>query len=206
MRPPSFCPNCKKTLRPHMLIPILSYIFLKGRCSYCKTKIKKFYLFYEIFIGLFTVSFFIAFGVSWVTILEYIVCILIIIQILLDYRFLLLSTYVSIFIMLLGLGLAFLDNKISIFDSFMGVCLGYSSLWLINFFFKSVRNKEGIGDGDFIFLAALCSLFGYKMIGPIVLGASIISLLIFSINSKENKLLPFGAGMGVTALTIIFTA
>ncbi len=163
--PPSFCPQCKKTLKPIMLIPIFSYIFLKGKCWYCKSAIKSSYLFYEILIGIFSVAFFVAFEASWVSILKYIVCLLIIIQILLDYRFLLLSTNISILIILLGLG---------------------------------------FGSGDFIFLAALCSLMGYKLIGPIVLGASLISLLIYLVSNREKQLLPFGAGMGIATLSLIF--
>ena len=202
--PSSFCPQCKKTLNPLMLIPIFSYIFLKGRCWYCKSPIKSSYLFYEILMGIFSVVFFVTFEVSWISILKYIVCILIIMQILLDYRFLLLSTNISILIILLGLGLAYLDIKISILESFIGLCLGYTSLWLINFIFKTIKSRDGIGDGDFIFLAALCSVLGYKLIGPIVLGASIISLIIYLISSKENKLLPFGTGMGFSTIFIIF--
>ena len=202
--PPSFCPQCKKTLNPLMLIPIFSYIFLKGKCWHCKSPIKSSYLFYEILMGIFSVVFFVTFEVSWISILKYIVCILIIIQILLDYRFLLLSTNISILIILLGLGLAYLDIKISILESLIGLCLGYTSLWLINFIFKTIKSRDGIGDGDFIFLAALCSVLGYKLIGPIVLGASIISLIIYLISSKENKLLPFGTGMGFSAIFIIF--
>ena len=202
--PPSFCPQCKKTLNPLMLIPIFSYIFLKGRCWYCKSPIKSSYLFYEILMGFFSVVFFVTFEVSWISILKYIVCILIIMQILLDYRFLLLSTNISILIILLGLGLAYLDIKISILESLIGLCLGYTSLWLINFIFKAIKSKDGIGDGDFIFLAALCSILGYKLIGPILLGASIISLFIYLISSKENKLMPFGTGMGFSAIFIIF--
>lgn len=202
--PPSFCPQCKKTLKPIMLIPIFSYIFLKGKCWYCKSTIKSSYLFYEILIGVFSVAFFVTFEASWVSILKYIVCLLIIMQILLDYRFLLLSTNISILIILLGLGLAYLDIKISILESFIGLCLGYTSLWLINFIFKTIKSIDGIGDGDFIFLAALCSVLGYKLIGPIVLGASIISLFIYLISSKKNKLLPFGAGMGFSTIFILF--
>ena len=202
--PPSFCPECKKTLSPLMLIPIFSYIFLKGRCWYCKSPIKSSYLFYEILMGIFSVVFFVTFEVSWISILKYIVCLLIIMQILLDYRFLLLSTNISILIILLGLGLAYLDIKISILESSIGLCLGYTSLWLINFIFKTIKSRDGIGDGDFIFLAALCSVLGYKLIGPIVLGASIISLFIYLISSKKNKLLPFGTGMGFSTIFILF--
>ena len=75
---------------------------------------------------------------------------------------------------------------------------------LFNFIFKTLKSKDGIGSGDFIFLAALCSLMGYKLIGPIVLGASLISLLIYLVSNREKQLLPFGAGMGIATLSLIF--
>ena len=99
---------------------------------------------------------------------------------------------------------AYLDIKVLVIESFIGICLGYISLWLINFIFKTIKSKDGIGSGDFIFLAALCSLMGYKLIGPIVLGASLISLLIYLVSNKEKQLLPFGTGMGIATLFLIF--
>lgn len=48
----SFCPNCKHKLSFFDLIPILSYIFLRGRCRYCKKKIKIRYLIFEVFTGI----------------------------------------------------------------------------------------------------------------------------------------------------------
>ena len=82
--------------------------------------------------------------------------------------------------------------------------MGYTSLWLINFIFKTIKSKDGIGDGDFIFLAALCTVLGYKLLGPIVLGGSVVSLSIYLISAKKNKLLPFGTGMGFSTIFIIF--
>ncbi|MFZ5647962.1 MAG: prepilin peptidase [Bacillota bacterium] len=37
--PPSHCPTCENRLRPPDLIPVISYLFLKGRCRYCKTPV-----------------------------------------------------------------------------------------------------------------------------------------------------------------------
>ena len=125
-------------------------------------------------------------------------------QILLDYKFLLLSTNISISIILLGLVLAFLDNKISVVDSIIGLCLGYGFLWLLNLVFRTIKSKDGIGDGDFIFLAALCTVLGYKLLGPIILGGSVVSLSIYFMSAKKNKLLPFGTGMGFATVFIIF--
>lgn len=53
----SFCPNCNHKLSFFDLIPILSYIFLGGKCRYCKQKIRPRYLFIEILSGLVFVLF-----------------------------------------------------------------------------------------------------------------------------------------------------
>ena len=48
----SYCPNCNHRLEFLDMIPIFSYIFLGGKCRYCKQKIKPRYLLFEIFSGL----------------------------------------------------------------------------------------------------------------------------------------------------------
>lgn len=47
----SYCPNCNHRLEFWDLIPILSYIFLKGKCRYCKNKVRIRYLILEVFSG-----------------------------------------------------------------------------------------------------------------------------------------------------------
>ena len=48
----SYCPNCNHRLEFLDMIPIFSYIFLGGKCRYCKQKIKPRYLLFEVFSGL----------------------------------------------------------------------------------------------------------------------------------------------------------
>lgn len=47
----SYCPHCKKTLRWYDLFPVFSYLFLKGRCRYCRKAIPKDYLITEVIMG-----------------------------------------------------------------------------------------------------------------------------------------------------------
>ena len=53
----SYCPNCHHRLEFLDLIPILSYIFLRGKCRYCGHKIKSRYLILEVLSGLVFVLF-----------------------------------------------------------------------------------------------------------------------------------------------------
>ena len=52
VKPSSFCPNCKNSLKWYMNIPLLSYIFLKGKCAYCKEKISITYFLIELTTGI----------------------------------------------------------------------------------------------------------------------------------------------------------
>ena len=66
--PPSKCPKCNNKLKPWHNIPVLSFIFLKGKCAFCKEKISIQYPVIELTtMGLFILSF-IKFGLDWQTI------------------------------------------------------------------------------------------------------------------------------------------
>lgn len=60
----SFCPTCGKTLTWHELIPVVSYILLRGRCSKCKTHISLQYPLIELWTGMVFASFYSVFGLT----------------------------------------------------------------------------------------------------------------------------------------------
>ena len=62
--PSSHCPNCKHKLNFLDLIPILSYIFLKGKCRYCKKKISIIYPIIEFLTGILFVLSYHIYGIS----------------------------------------------------------------------------------------------------------------------------------------------
>lgn len=62
----SYCPGCKHELGFFDLIPVLSYVFLGGKCRYCKEKISIRYPLFEIFNGIFFLATYCLFGISWI--------------------------------------------------------------------------------------------------------------------------------------------
>jgi len=64
LKPASFCPYCKKRIKPYDLIPVISYLILRGKCRYCKEKIPLRYLLIEISLPLAYVGIYIAFGLN----------------------------------------------------------------------------------------------------------------------------------------------
>ena len=64
----SYCPNCNHKLNFLDLIPILSYLFLGGKCRYCKKKIRARYLILEIATGVIFTTYAISFNIDWINI------------------------------------------------------------------------------------------------------------------------------------------
>ena len=82
-------------------------------------------------------------------------------------------------------------------NSLIGGVFGYSIIWLIIFFYKKVRNKEGMGLGDAKLLAVVGFWFGWIAIPFVLFFSSVIALLFVmpSLLKKSKKLtsqIPFG--------------
>ena len=203
--PRSFCPNCKKQIKLIYLIPLLGFILQKGKCISCNNSISFYYPLTELiflFIGLYllflygiNIVFFFLFSIfSWLYILF-----------LLDLKFFLLPFSINIFLILLGFLSNYLlkifiisdlypSNMSSLVFSSLGLFIGYSSLWIINFIFKFINKKDGIGGGDFILYGALGSIFGPISL-PIILflGSMFGCLLYLSFKERFKKEIPLGS-------------
>jgi leader peptidase (prepilin peptidase)/N-methyltransferase len=68
LHPPSRCPKCQRRLRKHHNIPVLGWLWLKGRCAYCKQAISWRYPFVEAITGILFLTIFWVFGFSWQTV------------------------------------------------------------------------------------------------------------------------------------------
>jgi|TARA_B100001996_G_scaffold120644_1_gene91259 leader peptidase (prepilin peptidase)/N-methyltransferase len=125
-------------------------------------------------------------------------------QFILDLKHLLLSVYLSIKVLILGLIINYSGFFTDIQSAILGFMAGYLSLFLINKVFYCFRKKEGIGGGDFILLASIGALLGYQMLSFVVLLGSLFSLLIYLLKRSnfENRV-PFGSGLALSALLII---
>tara|TARA_B100001741_G_scaffold296807_1_gene281022 strand:- start:111 stop:644 length:534 start_codon:yes stop_codon:yes gene_type:complete len=90
--------------------------------------------------------------------------------------------------------LNYLFNLNSIQFSSLGFLIGYSSLWLVNFVFKTIYKKDGIGGGDFVLFGAIGSMFGPFSLGLILfLGAIMGCILFLFSNTTFKKEIPLGS-------------
>jgi leader peptidase (prepilin peptidase) / N-methyltransferase len=186
--PPSHCTNCEHNLKPIDLIPILSYIFIGGKCRYCKKKISPRYPIIEAVNGILYLLVYFKFGLTIIT-LKYCILVSILIVIgMIDYdtQFVYRSTTVFGGIMAgLFIIIQAIVYKSGTVDLLLGGVIGFAIIGLIVFLTK------GMGEGD-IEIAAICGLFlGIKgiLLGlflAIVIGG-LVGIIILALKLKKAK-------------------
>ncbi len=195
--PSSHCLFCKHKIKVVENIPLLSYLFLGGKCSNCKEKISIRYPIIEFTsaISVCIVAYF--YGVSiqafFAICLTWALIVLSIID--LDTRYL--PDDITLPLIWLGIILNIFNIFTDINSSILGAIFGYGILWIVYFLFKLVTGKIGMGHGDFKLLAVFGAWFGWQNLTPIIILSSIAAILVASfliINKSydKNKGIPFG--------------
>ena len=206
--PSSHCTNCNHKLKFYELIPVLSYIFLRGRCKKCKEKISVMYPLIELFTGiLFALSFY-SFGFSAETILLIIISSLFVIIIVTD-----LNYYIIPDIILVVFGILILIYNL-IFKGIgaMVTYLLYGALMFLFMFVlmklgNAVFKEESLGGGDIKLMGVLgMTLKPIMSFFSLSIGAFValpISLYIYK--TKKDKIIPFGPFIVGGFLIVLFT-
>ena len=187
----SYCPSCKKQIRWYDNIPIFSYVLLKAKCRDCSVKINIKYLLVELICALSFVWFFYLFGLSFTTLLFFILSIFFVIIFFIDLKHFIIPNELTFPLMAIGLLKSFDPNLNqylfpNFLNSLIGGVAGYIIIWMIIFIYKRLRNKEGMGLGDAKLLSAIGFWFGWISI-PFILFFSSFIALVLAIPSLINK-------------------
>ena len=196
--PRSRCQSCGHQLRALENIPVLSYLFLRGRCSLCAAPISARYPLVELATA--ALFFFCVqrwgttpTGMAWCGFSAVLVTLAMI-----DWDTTLLPDNLTLPLLWAGLlSAAFRWIEVPLFDAVMGAAAGYLSLWTVYWGFKLATGKEGMGFGDFKLYAALGAWFGWQALVPLILLASVVGAVIgiamkFSSGLREGGYIPFG--------------
>ncbi len=232
--PGSHCTSCNEPISFYNNIPILSYLFLMGKCSKCNSKISLRYPLVEILTGLLFLATVWSFGLSIET-LFYLIFISALIPItFIDLEHMIIPnviTYPGIIVGILynalktdwNYGLELINNfslgmqsffsllsEVPILDSIFGVILGGGILLLIAYVYEAVKKRQGMGMGDVKLLAMIGAFFGWEgVLFVIFLGSILGSVIGISvIIAKRGDLkyaLPFGPFLSIAAVIFIFT-
>ena len=207
--PRSRCQSCGHQVRAYENIPVLSYLFLRGRCSSCAAPISARYPVVELITA--ALFFFCVqrwgatpTGIAWCGFSAMLVTLAMI-----DWDTTLLPDNLTLPLLWAGLlAAAFQWTEVPLFASVMGAAAGYLSLWTVYWGFKLATGKEGMGFGDFKLYAALGAWFGWQALVPLILLASVVGAVVgiamkFSSGLREGGYIPFGpflVGAGLIAM------
>jgi len=210
LSPRSRCSNCGHMIAWHENIPLLSYIFLRGKCSVCGTPFGIRYPLVELSTGLLFAFCAWRWGNTPAALVWCGFSAALLALALIDWDTTLLPDDITLPLLWAGLLCAALqfNPAVALPDALWGAVAGYVSLWLVYWAFKLVTGKEGMGYGDFKLFAALGAWFGWSALVPIILMASVIGAIVgivmkFSSGLREGGYIPFGpflAGAGFTAM------
>jgi leader peptidase (prepilin peptidase)/N-methyltransferase len=200
--PHSRCPHCAHQIRPWENLPVVSYLFLGGKCSSCKAPISKRYPLVELTCGL--LSGYVAwhFGFGWPAAAMLVLSWGLLAMSLIDVDHQLLPD--DLVLPLLWLGL--IVNSFGLFttlgDALWGAVAGYLVLWSVYWLFKLITGKEGMGHGDFKLLAMLGAWGGWQILPLTILLSSLVGAILGLIllrlrNVETSTPIPFGPYLAI---------
>jgi leader peptidase (prepilin peptidase)/N-methyltransferase len=207
-RPRSHCPTCRAPIRAKHLVPVLSWLGLRGRCADCKTPISIRYPIVEL-LGAASAALAIGhFGATTTGLAAAVLSFALIALTMIDLETLLLPDELTIPLLWFGLLVNLEGRFASLDEAVIGAAVGYLALWGVYQGFRLTTGKEGMGYGDFKLLSALGAWFGWPQLPTILLlasgvGAAVGLALIFSGRQGREVPIPFGpylAGAGIVVL------
>lgn len=206
--PRSFCPSCKSQVSAWQNIPIISYLFLRGRCHQCQCPIAVRYPLIELLTMLLSLYATWHFGFSLALPFVLVAIWILICLIFIDLDYQLLPDSLSLSLLWLGL----IANTQNLFTSLPIAVLSavgaYLSLWFVIKIFYLITGKIGMGNGDFKLFAAFGAWFGWTMLPLILLisstsGAIVGIIYLKMSNQSKDTTIPFGpflCGAGLISL------
>jgi len=200
--PSSSCPNCQHNIRFYENIPLLSWLFLRGKCSQCHAKISLRYPLVELATAMLSVVIASHYGVTLTTLFLLILTWGLVCLTLIDYDHMLLPDQITLPLLWLGLLVNINGAIVPLSDAVIGAVAGYMSLFSVFWLFKLLTGKEGMGHGDFKLVAVFGAWIGWQLLPLLILMASAvgaiigISLMVFK-NHQREQAIPFGPYLAI---------
>ena len=196
--PRSHCPSCKTPLRMRDLVPVLSYLWLKGKCGHCGVAVSVRYPLVELTVALlwgfcawhwgFSVE-----ALAWAGFGSVLVTLALI-----DADTMLLPDSLTLPLLWAGILCASVGViQLPLMQSVWGAAAGYGVLWVVQTVFKLITGKQGMGEGDYKLLAALGAWLGWLALPMVLLMASLLGVIValamrWRGSLKAGEPLPFG--------------
>ena len=175
-KPASRCGSCGHHIRWYENIPVLSWLFLRGKCSACKSAISIRYPLIELATGLLFAYTAWRFGATWSTLAWCAYCAALISLFWIDWDTTWLPDSINMPLLWLGLIVAILNINPLIrqfSDAFWGAVVGYSILIPLAWVVSKIKGQAAMGNGDYKLLASLGAWLGWQALLPVLLLSSV---------------------------------
>lgn len=209
MVPRSACPKCGHQIAPWENIPVISYLFLRGRCKACKTPIGIRYPLVELVTAALSALAMWHFGPTAQALAAIVMIWSLVALFMIDADTQLLPDQITLPLLWLGLLLNLQGLFAPLADAVIGAAAGYLLLWSVYWLYKLVRGREGMGHGDFKLMAALGAWFGWQALPALILMSSVVgavlggAMLVFRRKSSDTTF-PFGPYIVGAGLIVLF--
>ena len=216
--PPSRCPHCGTNIKPYDNVPILAWLWLRGRCRACREPITARYPLVELANALFYAAAFQRTGLTpgFLAIAALVSMTIVLIYIDLDIQILpdvvdLPGIAIGLLIGYTHMGALYPDLMLArtLLESVAGAAAGAGVLLAIALAYKLIRKVEGMGMGDVKMMAMLGAVIGWEPLFPLFLIASVAGALVglFIAARSEARMqvaVPFGVFLGLAFLVVLF--
>ena len=206
--PGSKCPSCGTRLGSLDLIPLLSYLVLKGKCRHCGAPVSARYFIVELLTGILFVSIYFRYGLTWHTPIFWTLTSILIAASFIDYEFHIIPNG----LVLAGFAVALLANlsgyNIPFLEGVYGLAVGGGFLGIVALASLLLLKKEGMGGGDIKLMAMVGLFIGWQATALAlmlaVLSAALVSLLLMALKLlKRGDHIPFGPFLAIGSLLAI---
>ena len=219
LHPPSRCPKCHTQLKPYDNVPVLGWLWLRGRCRYCRTPISPRYPLIEAFTGALFLATFWLLGMGWATVGYWILLSWLVALTFIDIDTLTLPNALTGSGLLLGLAVKFalpiLQGEpwpapiYGLLGGILGAVLGIWLFDVITLFASAALGQTAMGGGDAKLAAMLGAWLGWQgvllssfaacVVGAAVGGGAIALKLI-----SRRQPMPFGPFLAIGAVITVF--
>ena len=205
----SKCPACGFKIRWYENVPVISFLWLVGRCSDCRKPISLRYPLVEILVATFAVLIFWNFGATWEAVARFAFCCLLVALSLIDFDHYFLPDVLSLPAIWIGLFINAFDFLTPAREAILGAAFGWGCLGAINIVYKFVSKQDGIGRGDWKFAAVIgawlgCSGVFISIIIAFLAGAIVGVALLIRYRGSLKKVVPFGPFLAIGSVVVIF--
>lgn len=201
--PSSHCTNCKHKLTWLELVPVLSWIFQKGKCKSCGNKIAIFYPIFELSTGIVFVLIYHVFGLTIETFIALVFASMILILIISDILYMIIPDELLIFCGLIIFILKIIASGVDvIIPTLIDMVIPFLVMLCIKLLGDFMFKRESLGGGDIKLMLVFGMVLGWEVALFTIVLASFLALPISLLSLKNNKSheIPLGPYLGIAAL------